>query len=189
MTDGASRRTFRSVKSTPRRLALILLFIIVAFGGWLYLSQRPMPTPTPTQALAIYYTRMDGQTQGTWSISMRPPVPGESAGEHQRNTILYAAVQSIAGPPNDVQAIRFPNGTRVQGVSVKGKIAVVDLAGAITKGSGGSFSEDGEFKSLVYTLTAIHGIDAVQIMIDGHIVDALPGGHLALNQPLHRSDW
>jgi spore germination protein GerM len=120
---------------------------------------------------------------------MRPRVAGESAAEHLHNTVLYAAVQAVAGPPNNVQAIRFPPGTRVNGVSIDGSTATVDLSQDVEHQAGGTFGENGEFKALVFTLTGVRGIDAVQVTVGGTRLETLPGGHLALDQPLHRSDW
>lgn len=137
----------------------------------------------------VYYTKSDGTSLGKWNVSVRPPQSGESAAEHKKNTALYAAVQAVAGPPSDVQAVRFPNGTHVIDVHVTGSTAVVDLSNEVSKQSGGTFGESGEFKGLVYTMTGIAGIDAVQVLVDGHKLDSLPGGHLELDQPLHRSDW
>ncbi|HET9030168.1 MAG TPA: GerMN domain-containing protein [Candidatus Aquilonibacter sp.] len=170
-----------------RALALIVLFVIVAAGAWYFLRSR-----TPSGAgdhLAIYYTKMDGTTLGTWSVSMRPRQSGESAAEHLHNTVLYAAVQAVAGPPSEIQAIRFPPGTHVQTVSVNGTTATVDLSKEVTGSTGGSFAENGEFKGLVYTVTGISPVNAVQITIEGQKVNTLPGGHLELDTPLRRSDW
>ncbi len=120
---------------------------------------------------------------------MRPRQPGESASEHLHNMALYAAVEAVAGPPNDVQAIRFPPGTRVLGVTVDGSTATVDLSRDVESQAGGTFGENGEFKALVYTVTGIPGIDAVAVRVDGARLETLPGGHLEIDDPLHRSDW
>lgn len=120
---------------------------------------------------------------------MRPRGSGETAAEHLHNTVLYAAVQAVAGPPNDVPAIRFPPGTRVNGVSVDGSTATVDLSPEVDRQAGGTFGENGEFKALVFTLTGIRPINAVQVTVNGTRLETLPGGHLELDQPLHRSDW
>jgi hypothetical protein len=37
-------------------------------------------------------------------------------------------------------------------------------------------------------MTGVPGIDAVKVTIDGATVPTLPGGHVELDQPLHRSD-
>ena len=169
-----------------RSLWLVALLILVAAGSWFYLSHRAPPSP---ERLTVYYTKSDGTTLGRWSVSLRPAQAGESAAEHQRNMALYAAVQAVAGPPSGVQAIRFPNGTHVIDSRVSGSIATVDLSNEVSQQGGGTFGESGEFKGLVYTVTGVPGIDAVQVLVGGRKLDALPGGHLELDQPLHRSDW
>jgi spore germination protein GerM len=173
------------VKST-RLILLVALLVIVAAGTWYYLSRR---TGGSAQTLTVYYTKLDGTTLGSQIVSLRAPQPGESAAEHLHNAALYAAVEAIAGPPSDVQAIRFPPGTRVLGVTIDGSTAIVDLSKDVENQPGGSFGENGEFKALVYTVTGIPGINAVQPTIAGERLETLPGGHLELDQPLHRSDW
>ncbi len=169
-----------------RAVALVVLLAIVAAGAWLYLSHKP---PELGGSLTVYYTKLDGTTLGTLSVSLRPREPGESGAEHLRNAVLYAAVQAVTGPPSDVQAIRFPPGTRVQDVSVSGTTATIDLSKDVERQPGGTFGENGMFKSLVYTVTAVPGIAAVKITIGGATLPALPGGHLELDEPLHRSDF
>jgi hypothetical protein len=169
-----------------RALLLIALLIVVAAGSWLFFSRRG---PTAGDHLVVYYTKVDGTTLGRWSVSLRPPANGESGAEHLHNTALYAAVQAVAGPPADVQAIRFPAGTHVVSATVNGSVATVDLSNEVTTQTGGSFSENGEFKGLVFTLTGIPTIDAVQVTVAGRKLETLPGGHLELDTPLRRSDW
>jgi spore germination protein GerM len=173
------------VRST-RFPILVVLLLIVAAATWYYVSER---AGRSGETIAIYFTKLDGKTLGDVRVSLRPRQPDESTAEHLHNTVLYAAVQAVAGPPNDVQAIRFPPGTRVLGVGVDGTTATVDLSKDVEAQAGGTFGENGEFKGLVYTITGIAGIDAVQITVAGSRLETLPGGHLELDQPLHRSDW
>jgi hypothetical protein len=171
----------------PSRLALLVaVLVVVGAGTWYFLSHRPLVAGGD---LTVYYTKLDGTTLGKLSVSLRPQQPGESGAEHLRNVALYAAVQAVAGPPSDVQAIRFPPGTRVQGASVTGSTATIDLSTDVEHQAGGAFGENGEFKALVYTITGIDGIDAVKVTVGGSTLPTLPGGHLELDQPLHRSDW
>ncbi|HVN68121.1 MAG TPA: GerMN domain-containing protein [Candidatus Binatia bacterium] len=165
---------------------LVVLLAIAAAIAWLTLTHRAARNG---ETIAIYYTKLDGKALGDVRVSLRPPQADESATEHLHNTVLYAAVQAVAGPPNEIEAIRFPPGTRVLGVAVDGSTATVDLSKDVESQAGGSFGENGEFKGLVYTLTGIPGIDAVQVTVDGARLETLPGGHLELDQPLHRSDW
>jgi spore germination protein GerM len=165
---------------------LVALLAIVAAGTWYYYSQRSAGNG---ETIAVYYTKLDGTSLGDVRVSLRPRQPGESATEHRHNAVLYAAVEAVAGPPNDIEAIRFPPGTRVSNVAVDDSMATVDLSKEVERQAGGSFGENGEFKALVYTVTGIRGIDAVQVLVDGARLETLPGGHLELDQPLHRSDW
>jgi hypothetical protein len=169
-----------------RSIVLAVLVAVVAGATWYYLSHRSTATG---ETLAVYYTKLDGATLGVMRVSLRPREPGESSAERLHNVALYGAVEALAGPPSDVQAIRFPPGTRVASVSVDGSTATVDLSNEVTQQAGGAFGENGEFKALVYTLTGITGIDAVQILVQGNRLETLPGGHLELDQPLHRADW
>ncbi len=171
---------------SQRLPVLVVLLAIIAAGTWYSLSHRAARN---AETIAVYFTKADGTTLGDVRVSMRPQQPGESAAEHLHNTLLYAAVQAVAGPPNAIRAIRFPPGTRVLGISVDGSTATVDLSKEVGSQAGGTYGESGEFKGLVYTLTQIHGIDAVQVVVGGARLETLPGGHLELDQPLHRSDF
>jgi len=184
-TGRRSRIPNNNVKSS-RLVVLVVLLAIVVAGSWYYLSHR---SPGVGNELTVYYTKLDGTTLGSLSVSLRPQQPGESGTEHLRNTVLYAAVQAVAGPPSDVQAIRFPAGTRVVGASVSGSTATVDLSADIDRQAGGTFGENGEFKALVYTMTGVPGIDALKVTVGGQTLPTLPGGNFELDQPLHRSDF
>jgi spore germination protein GerM len=165
---------------------LLALLVAIAAGTWLVLSRH---SGGGGETLTVYYTKIDGKTLGTLSVSLRPQQSGESADEHRRNIARYAAVEAVTGPPSDVEAIRFPAQTRVAGVQLNGTTATVDLSKEVESQAGGSFGENGEFKALVYTMTGLPGIDAVQVTVGGQTLPALPGGHLELDQPLHRSDF
>ena len=179
----SKRRPTRTASQAPM---LWLILLAVAAATWYFYTHR---AANNAETIAVYYRKLDGSSMGDVRVSLRPREPGESAGEHLRNEALYAAVQAVAGPPNEIKAIRFPPGTRVNDVRMDGSTAIVDLSAEVERQAGGSFGENGEFKALVYTLTSIRGIDAVQITVGGQHLDTLPGGHLALDEPLHRSDW
>lgn len=169
-----------------RSIGLIVLILIVAGAAWYYRSHRNAGNG---ETLPVYYTKLDGTSLGVMRVSLRPAQPGETSAEHRHNVALYAAVEALAGPPSDVPAIHFPAGTRVESVTLSGTTATVDLSADVTHQAGGSFGENGEFKALVYTMTAIPGIDAVQIIVQGNRMQTLPGGNLELDEPLRRADW
>lgn len=169
-----------------RIVVAIIAVLVIAGGAWWYFASRGS---VAGDHLTVYYSKLEGNDLGTWTVSTRSSQPGESAAEHVHNTALYAAVQAVAGPPSDVAAIRFPAGTHVLNVNVTGDVATVDLSKDVEAANAGSFTENGEFKGLVYTLTGITSVNAVQITIEGRKVETLPGGHLELDTPLRRSDW
>ena len=171
---------------STRTLVVLAVLVVLAAVVWYAVSNGGHRVGN---SLTVYYTKLDGNTLGSEAVSMRPRAPGESAAEHVRNAVLYAAVQAVAGPPSDVSAIRFPPGTRVVGATVDGATARVDLSNDVERQAGGTFGENGEFKALVYTVTSVPGISALQVTVGGQTLPSLPGGHLELDQPLHRSDF
>lgn len=167
-------------------LWLLLAFVVIVIGSFLLFRHPKSPIG---DHISVYYTKTDGKTVVPWSVSMRPPQKGEGASDRLRYAALYAATQAVAGPDSSVSAIRFPVGTHVRSANVANNVATVDLSADVKNQAGGSLAESGEFKGLVWTLTALPGIGAVSVKVDGVTVDTLPGGHLELDQPLRRSDW
>lgn len=158
--------------------------VVALLGIAAYLGYRAFARPSPAvgESIAAYYTKTDGTTLSKWNVSL-------GTARDLPSVAFYAAVQAVAGPPADVPAVRFPAGTVVRSVHVKGATASVDLGSSIVSNQSGSLVESGEFKALVWTLTALPGIDAVQVLVDGARVPTLPGGHLELDEPLTRQSW
>jgi len=167
---------------------LVLVIANILMGLRMAGMWPPEMTTASSGTLAVYYTKLDGTTLGTWDVTTRAAAPGESSAAQLHDLATYAALQAVAGPPPDTSAVRFPAGTRVRSVAVDGSTATVDLSRDVTSAAS-SFQENGEFKGLVYTLTGIAPVNAVQITIEGRTVETLPGGHLELDAPLRRSDW
>jgi spore germination protein GerM len=158
--------------------ALGLLLVIAGLGSWWYFSHRQLPQ----SSITVYYTATDGTTLVPWRVSLGPA-------RDRKSVAFYAAVQAIAGPPAGIDAVRFPNGTRVVGVDVSGSTARVDLSDDVGRAVEGSYAESAEFKALVFTLTGLPGIDAVDVRVAGKRVATLPGGHLELDEPLTRTSF
>jgi spore germination protein GerM len=163
-----------------RALVVAALLIVAAFIGYRLFAHPAAPV---ADSVGVYYCKLDGETLAKWSVSLNPNA------RDLTSVAFYATTQAVAGPPSETQAIRFPAGTVVHAVHVTGSTATVDLGGAIAKPQDGSFAESGEFKALVWTLTALPGIDAVQVKVGGALVPTLPGGHFELDEPLTRKSW
>jgi len=171
---------------TSRVFFWIVVVAIVAGGLWYWSSHRRSAIG---DHITVYYTKSDGKTEVPWSVSMRPQQPGESAAQHVHDAVLYAAVQAVSGPQSDIPAVRFPPGTHVLSADVNDSTALVDLSKEVTNQTAGVLGETGQFKALVWTLTALPGIHQVAIRVQGQKLETLPGGHLELDAPLRRSDW
>jgi spore germination protein GerM len=163
-----------------RALVVAALVLVAAFIGYRFFAHPEAPA---SSEVAVYYTKLDGQTLAKWSVSVNPEA------RDLASVAFYATAQAVAGPPPDTQAIRFPAGTVVRSVHVTGSTATVDLGGAIARPQDGSFAESGQLKALVWTLTALPGIDAVQLKLGGVLVPTLPGGHYEIDEPLSRKNW
>jgi len=161
--------------------ALVLLAVL---AGAAYLSYRLLVHSRPVTAdtLTVYYCKTDGETLVPWKVTLGPA-------RDRKSVAFYAATQVLAGPPPDTEALRFPPGTALRRLTLTGDTATVDLNSAVGSQPGGSFAESGEFKALVWTLTALDGISKVQVEVEGAKVPTLPGGHLELDEPLLRSNW
>lgn len=160
-------------------LALGLLLVLAGLGSWWYFTQRQAATPS---TITVYYTATDGATEVPWRVSLGPA-------RDRRSVAFYAAVQAVAGPPAGTEAVRFPNGTRVLSVDLNGSTVQVDLSEDVGRSVEGSYAEGAEFKALVFTLTGLPGIDAVDVRVAGRRVATLPGGHLELDEPLSRTSF
>ena len=159
--------------------AVGLLVVIAGIGSWWFFTGHRPPAPS---SITVYYTVTDGTTLVPWRVTLGPA-------RDRRSIAFYAAVQAVAGPPAGIEAVRFPNGTRVVSVDVNGSAVSVDLSDEVGRAVEGSFSESAEFKALVYTLTGLPGIDAVNVRVAGRRIATLPGGHLELDEPLTRTSF
>jgi spore germination protein GerM len=161
------------------RPALLAVFFLVAVAAaWWFVSHRA----GVGDAITVYYTKNDGTTEVPWRVSL-------GAARDLPSVAFYAATQAVAGPPQGVEAVRFPPATRVLAATVAGANVTIDLSSDVDTSAQGGLLETGEFKGLVWTLTALPGITSVTIRIGGAAVATLPGGHLELDEPLTRASF
>ena len=165
-----------------RLLAVLIVLAVLAAAGYAFFRQSLQSRNVGADTIAVYYCKTDGETLVPWKVTLGPA-------RDRKSVAFYAATQALAGPPPNVEAIRFPAGSAARSVNVTGDTATVDLNRTAGAAPDGSFAESGEFKALVWTLTALPGIDKVQVEIEGLRVPNLPGGHLELDQPLARANW
>ena len=104
-----------------------------------------------------------------------------------------AAMGALCGGPNDFEVATgltssVPEGTEVLGISVKDKVATVDLSGEYASG-GGSLSMMTRVAQVVYTLTQFDTIRAVRFHLDGKPVEVIGGEGILVDSPQRRADW
>ena len=162
-------------------MVLIVLFVAAVGVAWWYTTRKT--GPAAGASIDVYYTKADGTTLVPWHVSLGPA-------RDRASVAFYAATQCVAGPPQGIEAVRFPAGTHVRAVDVQGSTADVDISKDVASSAEGGFAESAEFKALVWTLTQPSlGFAAVKVRIDGARVATLPGGHLELDEPLSRSSF
>ena len=101
--------------------------------------------------------------------------------------LLAGPIEHEAAEPNHLLTA-IPAGTRALGLVLDGNVATVDLSVEFGSG-GGSESMLGRVAQVVYTLTALPGIEAVVFRIDGRPVEALGGEGIVLDEPQTREDY
>lgn len=109
--------------------------------------------------------------------------------------VATAALNALlAGPTAEEQATwpaissAIPAGTTLNGVSVAGGVAKVDLSSEFESG-GGTFSVTARLAQVVYTLDQFPTVDAVEFYIDGVKVEMFSGEGLILDGPQTGEDY
>jgi spore germination protein GerM len=148
--------------------------------------------PHRPQAVSVYFVHFDAAGRTGSLVAVARPVaaatsaPGES---HAARVLTAAFDELLAGPtPEEIRqgiVTEIPKGTVLRSARVDRAIALVDLSRGFA-GGGGSASMLARVWQVVYTATQIPGVDAVQILVDGHHVDALGGEGVMIGTPLHR---
>jgi len=143
------------------------------------------------QAVTVYFIRVDaaGRT-GSLTAVVRSVSTTYADREPPTARVLTAAFDELLAGPSPEEAgegilTEIPKGTRLRGIRTDGGIALVDLTPAFARG-GGSTSMLARVWQVVYTATQVSGVDAVQILVDGHRVEALGGEGVMIGTPLHR---
>ena len=100
-----------------------------------------------------------------------------------------AVIELIKGPENSDLYPTIPEGTQVNEVYIADDIVYIDLSEEIFKNHpGGSSGELMTVYSIVNTLTEIHPIKGVQILVEGDEKKSLIG-HIDISMPLLRDEY
>lgn len=121
---------------------------------------------------------------------------GKLSPAHRRVTGVATAKGALSallsGPSGTEQhagrSTAIPAGTGLNGISVHGSVATVDLTGRFESG-GGSASMRARLAQVVFTATQFPGIRSVQLRLDGRAVTSFGGEGIALDPPVTRSTF
>lgn len=106
--------------------------------------------------------------------------------------LTVAARELIIGPTeNELQQgfmTELPKKVRVLGIHKQGSTAVINFSPELQNYGGGSARVRGLVAQIVFTLSDIHGIKQVQILVSGKKEVVLGGEGLVLDKPLSRED-
>lgn len=94
----------------------------------------------------------------------------------------------IEGPRSPHLLPSIPPGTKLRSIRQVGNVITVDFSGQIAANHpGGSAGELVTVYSVVNTLTEIDGVERVQWLVDGRVVESL-AGHMDLSRPIARNE-
>ncbi|SNS49550.1 Sporulation and spore germination [Anaerovirgula multivorans] len=180
---------------------LIIAMIITMIGC----SKKPVETPAPPTGtgnsaeegdiivdpepegevvrVTLYYVNEEYVTTGRDTLKKVLSLEKEvTVGEKSLEAVILAEIQKK--PEGDKLSTALEN-IKILSVDTAEKIAYVNLAG--DRLSGGSLQEDLVLHQIVYSLTELKDIDAVQLLVDGSKRETLMG-HIFIEEPLKRQD-
>lgn len=155
-------------------LGLLVLVVAAGVVWWWTALQRPGD-------VEVFFVRFDAPHHKGSLTAVRRPAPRGPV-----EARLDAALRALlAGPGTRDLVTEIPPGTALLGVSVEGSTATVNFSKTYASG-GGSTSMLARVWQVVYTATQFPATPAVQILIEGHRVEALGGEGVAIGSPLRR---
>lgn len=136
--------------------------------------------PVATRTVTVYFADAEGQK-----------LVAESRPSSATGSPLRAALVSLAdGPGFGGGQPALPPGTQIIGTDVQAGTALVNLSDEFVSGypSGGAAAEFAVLAPLVYTATAVDGVEKVRITVQGQ-VPAPPGSQFDWGGTFSRADF
>lgn len=133
-----------------------------------------------TNGVAVYFFRGDKM------ITVSRPLNADEA------PLNIALGSLLAGPSQAEKAegltTQLPPGTKLLGLSVKDKTAIINLSRDLETYGGGTARLKGMIAQIVYTATEIPGIEKAWLWEEGNKELVLGGEGLVIDKPLKRTD-
>jgi hypothetical protein len=100
-------------------------------------------------------------------------------------TVGNLMTELLAGPQSGTLSRVIPSNVTLLDASVVDGIAYVDFSGELAQINVGAEVENVLVTSIVWTLVQLNDVDAVQILVEGEVIESL-AGHVTINEPLTR---
>lgn len=165
-----------------KRVAILLLILVLILGWRLFETSRYAPTVVPdksnnpinSQFFVVYFPEDSGLAKLNPEYFL-----GEGTVEQRLQAL-------VSGPRSEHLLPALPPGTKVLGYRQSGDILVVSFSRElVTAHPGGSAGELVTVYGIVNTLTEIEEIRAVRILVENEPIDTL-AGHVSLAEPLEK---
>lgn len=166
------------IVSSLHRDVAELLSILEELAGEKVVFGAPSEQGTPPEenAMELYFMEV---TETDFKLGKETRVFEKQPGARELMKEL------LQGPQDDNLSKIIPEETRILDLRVENGIAYLDLSSEIAEANYGSGTEAVLLSSIVWTLTQLEEVEAVQILIEGEIVDSI-GGHCSASIPLTR---
>ena len=100
-------------------------------------------------------------------------------------TVGNLMTELLAGPQSETLSRVIPTNVTLLDSSVADGIAYVDFSGELAQINVGAEVENVLVTTIVWTLVQLNDVDAVQILVEGEVIETL-AGHITINAPLTR---
>jgi spore germination protein GerM len=130
----------------------------------------------------IYFLKLDENTEQLYLSSVTRKVS-------DKNILRLSLETLISGPSPSEKSAGYmsavPSSLRVNRVAIKGRSAVIDFSGAIEEDAPGQILIK-RLQQIVYTATAIDGVDNLLITINGKAKKSIGADGLSISGPIGR---
>jgi germination protein M len=149
-------------------------------------SAAPTGRPTASPDVETIIVRTYGVLPG--DVGVEGLVPTLQVIPKTEGVARAAMEQLLAGNLADGVSSAIPDGTRLLGLSIKDRVATVDLSAAFETG-GGSASSFYRLGQVVYTLTQFSSVGGVLFQVEGRTVTTFGPEGIVLDGPQTRADY